>query len=165
MLSKQIVLFFIFGLTQAANNRTTPPMGYLAYTHFACWLSFDSLTEQLGALNNVNSVDGRNVSLRDSGYDHFVLDDCWQNSERNETGWLEQNPDAFNTTDKSLEDFIRSATDVGPAKNFKFGLTLGSGDKTCRGNPGSYEHEKDDVALLESYQNVTYLKYDNCYGA
>ena len=48
-------------------------------------------------------------------------------------------------------DFIRSATDDAGGKNFKFGLTLGSGDKTCRGNPGSYEHEKDDVELLASY--------------
>jgi hypothetical protein len=75
------VLFFIFGLTQAAQNtvggiigRQTPPMGYFAYTQFECWLSFDSLTEQMEALK---SQDGGNVSLKESGYDHFVLDDCW----------------------------------------------------------------------------------------
>ena len=138
-------------------------MGYFAYTQFECWLSFDSLTEQMGALK---SQDGGNVSLKESGYDHFVLDDCWQNSVRNGTGYLEQNPAGFNTSaGKSLEDFVRTATADADSNNFKFGITLGSGDKTCRGNPGSFNHEKEDVELLASYQNVTYLKYDNCYGA
>jgi hypothetical protein len=75
MQSKYIVLLFIFGLTQAANNSTTPPMGYLAYTQFACWLTYDALSEQMVALNSLDG--GRNASLRESGYDHFVLDDCW----------------------------------------------------------------------------------------
>jgi len=50
-------------------------MGYLAYTQFECWLSFDSLTEQMGALKSHDG--GRKLSLKESGYDHFVLDDCW----------------------------------------------------------------------------------------
>lgn len=77
MLSKYIVLLMMIfgGLTQATNNRTTPPMGYLAYTQFECWISFDSLTEQLNALKSHDG--GLKLSLMESGYDHFVLDDCW----------------------------------------------------------------------------------------
>lgn len=71
---------------------------------------------------------------------------------RNGTGYLEQNPAGFNVSGgKSLEDFIGTATANTDAKNFKFGITLGSGDKTCRGNPGSFGHEEKDVALLASY--------------
>jgi alpha-galactosidase len=45
----------------------------------------------------------------------------------------------------------------------KFGLLMGSGEKTCQGNIGSLGHEDRDAIKISEW-GVEYLKYDSCYA-
>jgi len=47
--------------------------------------------------------------------------------------------------------------------NLKFGLTLGSGLKTCNGYQGSLNNEETDAGSLWNW-GVDYLRYGNCYA-
>jgi len=45
----------------------------------------------------------------------------------------------------------------------KFGLTLGSGSKTCLGYPGSLGNERNDAGSLWQW-GVDFLRYGSCYA-
>jgi len=57
---------------------------------------------------------------------------------------------------KDMADHVHRA-------GIKFGLTLGSGTKTCRGYPGSLGSELTDAGSLWDW-GVDYLRYGHCYG-
>ena len=65
----------------AANNGVArlPPMGWRSWNYFACDISEEVFERQIMALNDRSrSVDGRNTSLRDLGWNTVGIDDCWQ---------------------------------------------------------------------------------------
>lgn len=45
----------------------------------------------------------------------------------------------------------------------KFGLLMGSGDKTCQGYTGSLNHEHSDADQVSRW-GVEFLRYDSCYA-
>lgn len=57
---------------------------------------------------------------------------------------------------KDLGDHIHDA-------GLKFGLSLGSGSKTCNGYPGSLGNEMTDAGSIWNW-GVDYLRYGNCYA-
>lgn len=57
---------------------------------------------------------------------------------------------------KDMADHVHNA-------GLKFGLTLGSGIKTCMGYFGSLKNELVDAGSLWSW-GVDYLRYGNCFA-
>ncbi|TQN69807.1 Alpha-galactosidase [Colletotrichum shisoi] len=126
----------------------TPPMGWNKWNAFACDVSEDLL---LSTSERVVSL-----GLRDLGYDHVVLDDCWQDANgRDAQGKLQPNLDKFPNGLNHVSDHLHSL-------GLKYGMYSGAGEMTCARFAGSLDHEKDDAQSFASW-GVDFLKYDNCY--
>jgi len=69
---------------------------------------------------------------------------------------MNSSPDRFPLGMKDMADHVHNA-------GLKFGLTLGSGSKTCQGYFGSLKNELVDAGSLWSW-GVDYLRYSNCFG-
>ena len=68
---------------------------------------------------------------------------------------MKSSPDHFPLGMKDMADHVHNA-------GLKFGLTLGSGSKTCMGYYGSLGNELTDAGSLWSW-GVDYLRYGNCF--
>ncbi|KAI6326367.1 hypothetical protein MCOR34_000782 [Pyricularia oryzae] len=127
----------------------TPPMGWNNWNAFGCDVSEHLLLSTSEAVVN--------LGLRDLGYDHVVLDDCWQDPDgRDPNGKLQPNADKFPRGLKAISDDLHS-------ENLKFGMYSTSGEMTCARFEGSLDHEVDDANSFASW-GVDFLKYDNCYN-
>ncbi|TEA16702.1 Alpha-galactosidase [Colletotrichum sidae] len=138
------------GRVAAVNNglATTPPMGWNNWNAFACDVSEHLL---LGTSERIVSL-----GLRDLGYDHVVLDDCWQDEAgRDAKGKLHPNLAKFPNGLKHVSDSIHGL-------GLKYGMYSTAGEMTCARFAGSLDHEKDDAESFASW-GVDFLKYDNCY--
>lgn len=124
----------------------TPPMGWNSWNRFHC-----DVNEQV-----VRSVADAMVSsgMRDAGYVHVVIDDCWQAPARDEHGDLQPDPERFPSGMKALGDYIHSL-------GLEFGIYSDAGERTCGGRPGSWGHEYQDARQFARW-GVDYLKYDWC---
>jgi alpha-galactosidase len=135
-------------------NADTPQMGFNNWNSTHCR---DEFNEAM-----IREVADKFVSLglRDAGYRHINIDDCWANWKRDKNGNLQANPKRFPHGIKALADYIH-------ARGFAFGLYSSAGTNTCepnepnRGFPGGLGHEKQDAAFFASV-GADYLKYDNC---
>ena len=127
----------------------TPPMG------FNTWNTFAKNINEVLIMQTADTMVTN--GMRDAGYTHIVLDDCWSLKERDTNGNLVPDPAKFPSGMKTLGDFLH-------ARGFKFGIYSCAGSKTCGGYPGSQGHEYQDALLFASW-GVDYLKYDWCYTA
>jgi len=87
------------------------------------------------------------------GYEWIVLDDCWHPT-RDSSGALVPLKSSFPNGMKAVADYVHS-------KNLKFGLYTSVGTLTCRNDPGSYGHFKEDADLFASW-DIDYVKIDWC---
>lgn len=116
-----------------------------------CWFNSALIIGEAKAL--------RNEGYQELGYNHLIIDDCWQENHRR-----------TNTLGKGLipkiskfPDGIKGVADALHGLNIKLGLYSSSGVMTCGGYPGSLGYENKDAKDFTSW-GVDYLKYDNCYG-
>jgi len=123
-----------------------PPMGWNTWNTFAGNCSEALVKETADAI----IANG----MRDAGYTYIVVDDCWENKERDAEGNLVPDPAKFPHGMKALGDYLH-------AKGFKFGIHNCAGKTTCGGYPGGRGHEFQDARLYASW-GVDYLKYDWC---
>lgn len=94
------------------------------------------------------------TGMRDAGYQYLVLDDAWMASERDENGALQADPQKFPKGMKDIGDYIHS-------KGLKFGIYEDRAHRTCQSLPGSFGHEKIDMATFAAW-GVDYVKIDSC---
>lgn len=132
-----------------------PPMGWNTWNSFRCYnINESTLIEVADSL--VAS------GMLDSGYDTFVVDDCWQAHRRDDTGQLVAHPKRFPSGMRWLGEQLKS-------RGFKFGLYASPGRKTCAmiydrypgHDLGSYGHELEDARSFAAW-GVDFLKYDWC---
>jgi alpha-galactosidase len=131
-----------------------PQMGFNNWNSTHCRPEFDEAM--------IRGIADKFISLglKDAGYDHVNIDDCWANWQRDKDGHLTANPKRFPSGIKALAAYIHQ-------KGLKFGLYSSAGVSTCeplkedRGFPGGLGHEQADAATFASW-DVDYLKYDNC---
>ena len=129
----------------------TPPMGFNNWNSTHCRAEFNEA--MVKGIADLFVARG----LKDAGYQHVNIDDCWALPARDAvTGRLVPDPVRFPNGIKSLADYVH-------AKGLKFGLYTSAGTKTCNsaGFPGGLGHETTDAATFAEW-GVDYLKYDNC---
>jgi alpha-galactosidase len=144
------LFFTLFAHASALDNGLilTPPMGFSTWNKFRCGIS-ESLTR--GVADALVSS-----GMRDAGYTHLNLDDCWMDKSRTADGKLQGDLMNFPSGMKTLGDYIHS-------KSLLYGLYLDPGTMTCQRRPGSYQHEQDDADYLAAV-GADYLKHDACYS-
>ncbi|CAI7648274.1 unnamed protein product [Penicillium glandicola] len=123
-----------------------PPMGFNNWARFECNLNETLFTETAQSMLN--------RGLLDVGYDRLTLDDCWMANDRASNGSLQWNTDKFPHGIPWLANYMKS-------KGFYLGIYEDSGNLTCGGYPGSYQHEMQDAELFASW-GIDYLKLDGC---
>lgn len=146
-----LLLCFAPALLAAQAHRAgiarTPPMGWNSWNHFACDVSEQLIRETADAM--VAS------GMKDAGYRYVVIDDCWQVA-RAASGKIVADSVRFPHGIKALADYVHS-------KGLQFGIYTDAGRKTCQGRPGSYQHERQDIATYAAW-GVDYVKVDWCYA-
>ncbi|SDZ59166.1 alpha-galactosidase [Asanoa ishikariensis] len=130
-----------------------PPMGWNSWNSFGCNINETLIRQMADAL--VSS------GMRDLGYQHVVVDDCWFNPNRDAAGDLQGDPSRFPSGMRALGDYLH-------ARGLKFGLYQVPVDRTCAqyfgaypGATGSQGHEAQDARQFAAW-GVDYLKYDWC---
>jgi alpha-galactosidase len=126
----------------------TPPMGFNDWNAFACNVTEAKMKQAADFM--VSS------GLKSLGYNYVNVDDCWMASSRDSHGNLVANSKKFPDGIKALAAYVHK-------DGLLFGIYEGAGTKTCKGLPGSYNHETQDAATFASW-GVDYLKYDWCSG-
>lgn len=134
--------------TAPAPLALTPPMGFNNWNAFGCDVS-EALIKETAAVM-VSS------GLKDAGYVHVNIDDCWSLRERGADGRLVADPAKFPSGIKALADHVHGL-------GLKLGIYGDAGTKTCAGFPGSLGKEQLDADTWASW-GIDYLKYDNCYN-
>ena len=109
---------------KAAGLALTPPMGWNSWNHYGCNIDETLIRRTADAI--VAS------GLRDAGYVHVNLDDCWH-GERDAQGMIQPDPQRFPSGMKALGDYLHE-------RGLKFGIYSDAGEKTCAGRPGSQGH-------------------------
>lgn len=92
----------------------------------------------------------------DAGYEYIIIDDCWMEMERDETGHLVPDRERFPNGMLYVSDYVHS-------RGLKFGIYEDYGTKTCAGYPGIIGYMEIDAATFASW-NVDYVKLDGCYS-
>lgn len=123
----------------------TPQMGWNSWNKFE-----DKINEKLIRETADAMVE---KGLLEAGYIYLNLDDLWH-GERDEQGFIHEDPEKFPSGMKALGDYIHS-------KGLKFGIYSDGGTMTCGCEPGSFGHEYQDAYTYASW-GVDYLKYDWC---
>ncbi|MEE3852873.1 glycoside hydrolase family 27 protein [Gordonia sp. LSe1-13] len=130
-----------------------PPMGWNSWNTFGCNITEQIVREQADALVA--------TGLRDAGYRHVIVDDCWAAPLRAADGSLQAEPSRFPSGMAALGQYLHE-------RGLKFGLYSGASDQTCTqllgtypGSTGSRGHEEQDARTFADWQ-VDYLKYDWC---
>lgn len=127
----------------------TPPMGWNSWNHFACnGLNETIIHETAAAIVS--------LGLDQLGYRYINLDDCWHDSTRNASGYLQADEHKFPSGMAALSAHLHSM-------NLRFGLYSDAGLFTCAGRPGSLGYETHDARQFVHEWQIDYLKYDNCF--
>ena len=124
-----------------------PPMGWNSWNTFGHNINEDLIFE----IADVMVRDG----YLDAGYEYLVIDDCWQEPERDRNGKLVPDRKKFPHGMKAVADYVHS-------KGLKFGIYSCAGLLTCEGFPASFEHEFVDAKTFAEW-GVDFLKYDYCF--
>ncbi len=130
-----------------------PPMGWNSWNAYRCDIDADKIKAAADALVS--------TGLRDAGYVHLIIDDCWQNPQRDAEGKLFADPARFPGGIKAIADYVH-------ARGLKLGIYATPGSRTCAnlyddypGALGSLGHEQQDARTFAQW-GVDYLKYDWC---
>src|SRR5262245_15204663 len=124
----------------------TPPMGWNSWNKFQCNVSEALILETADTLVA--------TGMRDAGYVHLNIDDCWH-GERDADGVIQADPARFPGGMKALADYVHG-------KGLKLGLYSDAGTETCGKRPGSYGFEEEDARQYAAW-GIDYLKYDWCH--
>ncbi|KAH7324285.1 glycoside hydrolase superfamily [Stachybotrys elegans] len=126
----------------------TPLMGWSSWNVAQCDAA--SARYALDTANNFISL-----GLKDLGYDHVNIDDCWSTRERDSEGNLVPDPNKW-------PNGIRAVVDEIHGLGLKFGLYGCAGTLTCASFPGSWGYEEQDARLLAEW-DIDFWKHDNCF--
>jgi alpha-galactosidase len=149
---KKFVLFLILCLPASvlaqkfAGLAPTPPMGWNSWNTFGVAVDEKLIKDMADAM--IAS------GMQKAGYNYIVIDDGWEDTNRDNLGNLIPDPKRFPNGMKAVGDYLHS-------KGFKFGIHNCAGTKTCSGFPGGRGHEFEDARTYASW-GVDYLKYDWC---
>ncbi len=137
-------------VTEKYNNGValTPPMGWSSWNLFKYKISEDLIKEIALAM--------KESGLGDAGYKYVNIDDCWQNSSRDENGKLMTDFINFPSGIKSLNDYVNSL-------GLKLGIYSSNGTHTCEDYPASLGNERIDADTFAEW-GVEYFKYDFCHN-
>jgi alpha-galactosidase len=133
----------------------TPPRGWNSWNAFRC----RGLTaERVRTAADVIAESG----LGAAGYRHVVIDDCWQDHERDGGGHLVAHPERFAGGIGEVSAHVHD-------RGLSFGIYSSPGTRTCAmiydnypgRDLGSYGHEETDALDFAGW-GVDYLKYDWC---
>jgi alpha-galactosidase len=124
----------------------TPQMGWNSWNKFAT-----NINEELIKATADKMVE---LGLVDAGYVYLNLDDGWH-GERDEQGFIHEDPEKFPSGIKALADYMHS-------RGLKLGIYSDAGTNTCACYAGSLGHEYQDALTYASW-GIDYLKYDWCY--
>lgn len=132
---------------------SSPPLGWNSWNVFGCNIDERRIEQAAEAMVS--------TGMRDAGYRYVVIDDCWFDPRRDESGELRANPARFPHGMKAVADFVH-------ARGLLFGIYASPGEATCAQNGGSYPgrtgsrgHETQDAQTFARW-GVDYLKYDWC---
>ncbi|MDR1757727.1 MAG: putative Ig domain-containing protein [Bacteroidales bacterium] len=126
------------------NIALTPPMGWNSWNSWGCRVSDERVRAAARAM--------RDKGLMDYGWTYINIDDCWQDTARDNNGTLNGNerfPDM-----KALGNWLHGM-------GLKFGIYSSPGKRTCAGYLGSYKYEEKDAKTYADW-GIDYLKYDWC---
>lgn len=129
-----------------------PPMGWQTWCSVGPCGTDHCFDGQIRAMADTLVSSG----MRDLGYDHIVLDDCWHPSRDNITGELVPFPEFFPDGMVPVINYLHGL-------GIKFGLYTSVGDLTCHGgwSPGSLGHFEQDANTFAKW-GVDYVKVDYC---
>ena len=122
----------------------TPPMGWNSWHAFGPSVN----DEKVRAAAFWMAKSG----LAAHGYQYINIDDGWMIG-RDTSGRILPNPEKFPDM-KALADYVHSL-------GLKIGIYSSPGPKTCRGLPGSLNHELQDAETFSQW-GIDYIKYDWC---
>ncbi len=122
-------------------------MGWNSWNKFACNVNEQLIRETADAMVT--------TGMRDVGYEYVNIDDCWQVS-RDASGTIVADPVRFPGGIKALADYVH-------AKGLKLGIYTDAGTLTCKGRPGSLNHEVQDARTYAEW-GVDYVKVDWCHA-
>ncbi len=125
----------------------TPPMGWNSWNTFGRNIDEKLIMETADAM-----VEN---GLLEAGYNYLVIDDCWAEMKRDESGRMVPDKVKFPNGMKAVADYVHS-------KGLKFGMYSCCGNLTCAGYPGSFDYEFIDAQTFAEW-GVDYLKYDYCF--
>ncbi len=126
----------------------TPPMGWSSWNLFRNKISEDLIKEIADAM--------KNSGLAEAGYQYINIDDCWQNSSRDENGKLRTDFITFPSGIKALNDYVNKT-------GLKLGIYSSNGTLTCEDYPASLGKERIDADTFAEW-GVEYFKYDFCHN-
>ena len=137
-------------VTEKYNNGValTPPMGWSSWNLFKYKINEDLIKEIAVAM--------KESGLAEAGYRYVNIDDCWQNSSRDENGKLQADFITFPSGIKKLNEYVNSL-------GLKLGIYSSNGTHTCEDYPASLGNEKIDADTFAEW-GVEYFKYDFCHN-
>lgn len=135
----------IFVNAQNKNLAPTPPMGFMTWNYFA----YDIDESKIRSLADAMVASG----LRDAGYNHIFIDDCWQGGRDNQNNII-PDPKKFPSGMKALVDYVHG-------KGLKMGIYSDAAPLTCAGYTASWNFEEQDAKTFAAW-GFDYLKYDYC---
>lgn len=137
-------------ITEKYNNGValTPPMGWSSWNLFKYKINENLIKEIAEAMAK--------SGLAEAGYKYVNIDDCWQNSSRDENGKLQTDFITFPSGIKSLNEYVNSL-------GLKLGIYSSNGTHTCEDYPASLGNERIDADTFAEW-GVEYFKYDFCHN-
>ncbi|MBQ7957157.1 MAG: alpha-galactosidase [Clostridia bacterium] len=137
-------------ITEKYNNGValTPPMGWSSWNLFKYKINEDLIKEIAVAM--------KESGLAEAGYRYVNIDDCWQNSSRDENGKLQADFITFPSGIKKLNEYVNSL-------GLKLGIYSSNGTHTCEDYPASLGNERIDADTFAEW-GVEYFKYDFCHN-
>ncbi|KAL9651824.1 hypothetical protein ABK040_000172 [Willaertia magna] len=142
-------IFTLFPLVLSYNNgigKPTPPLGWNTWNTFGCNINETLIIKTIDMMVK--------TGLRDVGYEYIVIDDCWQEMERDSTLRLQADKKRFPNGIPYLVNYAK-------LNGLKLGIYSDVGKKTCQGRPGSFEHYEIDAKTFAEW-GIQYLKLDFC---
>lgn len=125
----------------------TPFMGILTWNAFGDHINQDVILQVAEGLDK--------FGLKDVGYDHLCIDDCWATQERVD-GHLNIDAEKFPSIPSLVNEIHR--------RGLKIGIYSDAGEYTCsRVQPGSYGYEDVDAHDFVNW-GFDLLKYDYCFA-
>jgi Alpha galactosidase A/Alpha galactosidase C-terminal beta sandwich domain len=127
-------------------NFNLPPLGFNA------WFAFDT---HLNSSVMRSSGEGLiRTGLFALGFKYVNLDGGWQAKSRNPDGTIAADPTKFPEGIQALSDYLHKL-------GLWFGVYTDRGTNCCSGEPGSFNHEVQDVATYVGF-DTDFVKSDAC---